>query len=134
MAYQTPKTNWLPTDYFNIGDYNRIKNNIIEIKSIADILYKPFKYNESGMGGNKTYDSYIYADEINAIEHNLALIVENTYPFNIGEEKTYYDNQATPNYEEFNRIESAIKLIYENLSNQRDSRRHLSFILGGSEF
>lgn len=134
MAYQEPKIDWKSTDYFNIQDYNRIVNNIKEIKSIAEQLYLPFSYDENGMGENKTYNSYIYADEVNAIEHNLALIVEHTYPFIIGDEKTYYDNQATPNYEEFNRIESAIKLIYESFKSQAEGRKRLSFILGGSEF
>lgn len=132
MAYQTPKTNWLPTDYFNIGDYNRIIGNIAFIKELASEVYPLFQYND--MGENKTYNDYLYADEMNAIENNLTLIVQNTFPFIIGEEKTYYENQTIPDYVEFNRIESAIKLIHDNILGQIGGRKTLSFILGGSEF
>lgn len=40
MAWITPKTDWVPSDYFNIEDYNRIRNNINQIKYIYDEIFR----------------------------------------------------------------------------------------------
>lgn len=129
MAWQTPKTNWVSTDYFNIGDYNRIIGNIDALRELAIQMYPEFSIQD--MGDSKRYSDYIYADEINAIEQNLTTICNNTYPFSIGAQKTYYPNQPTTDYAEFNRIESACLTIYQNLQGQLSGIRKLSFILGG---
>ena len=129
VAWQTPKTNWVSTDYFNTEDYNRIIGNIAELRKIAIQAYPTFSI--ASMGGEKTYSDYIYADEINTIESNLTTICNNTYPFAIGDQKTYYPNQPATNYAEFNRIESACLTIYQNLQGQLSGKRRLSFILGG---
>lgn len=129
MAWQTPKTNWVSTDYFNIEDYNRIIGNIAELREIAIQAYPVFSI--ASMGGEKTYSDYIYADEINTIESNLTTICNNTYPFAIGEQKTYYPYQPATDYAEFNRIESACLTIYQNLQGQLSGKRRLSFVLGG---
>ena len=129
VAWQTPKTNWASTDYFNIEDYNRIIGNIAELREIAIQVYPVFSI--ASMGDEKAYSDYIYADEINTIESNLATICNNTYPFAIGEQKTYYPNQPATDYAEFNRIESGCLTIYQNLQGQLSGKRRLSFVLGG---
>lgn len=129
MAWQTPKINWKKEDYFNIRDYSRIKENLEYLKSLAVQVYKEFGIAE--MAADKTYGDYIYADEFNLLEQNLEKIRNGTYPFEIGKQKTYYPNQPTPDYKEFNRIESACLLIYENLNGQIAGKRRLAFTLGG---
>lgn len=129
MAWQTPKTDWVNTDYFNIDDYNRIIGNISALRELAIQAYPEFSLMD--MGDEKTYSDYIYADEINAIESNLTTICNNTYPFSIGTQKTYYANQPATDYAEFNRIESACLTIYQNLQGQLAGKRRLSFTLGG---
>lgn len=129
--WQDPKTDWKSTDYFNIGDYNRIIGNVAYLRSMAAEVYPSF--NLADMGTEKGYADYIYADEFNAIEGNLAAVVRNTYPFAIGAQKTYYANQTTPDYAEFNRIESACLMIYNNLSGQIVGRNRLAFTLGGAK-
>lgn len=129
MAWQTPKTDWVSTDYFNIDDYNRIIGNISALRELAIQAYPEFSLTD--MGDEKTYSDYIYADEINAIESNLTTICNNTYPFSIGTQKTYYANQPATDYAEFNRIESACLTIYQNLQGQLAGKRRLSFTLGG---
>ena len=129
MPWQAPKTNWASTDCFNIGDYNRIIGNIAVLKELAETLYQTFDMTD--LGEEKGYSDYIYADEINAVESSLATICEKTYPFAIGEQKTYYPNQPATDYAEYNRIESACLTIYQNLQGQLSGKRRLSFTLGG---
>lgn len=124
----TPKIDWKATDYFNIQDYNRIKNNLNHLKDIAAELYKIHSFVD--MGADKTYSDYYYADEINLFESNLENINTNTFPRNIGDTATFYDNQPFIDYIELNRIEAAIRLIYNGLYGQLIGRRRLKFRLG----
>lgn len=125
----TPKTNWKAVDYFNIQDYNRIKNNLNHIRSMALQLYNDFPY--ATMGDDKTtYTEYFYADEINLFEGNLDRINKNTFPRNLGEMSTFYDNQPFIDWQELNRLENGIYTIYQGLHGQLLGRRRLSFKLG----
>lgn len=123
-----PKTNWKATDYFNIGDYNRIKNNLTHLKDMAAELYEIHSFVD--MGADKTYSDYYYADEINLFESNLENINTSTFPRSIGDTATFYDNQSLIDYIELNRIEAAIRLIYNGLYGQLIGRRRLKFRLG----
>lgn len=137
MAWQTPKTDWkwvneATGDYFNKEDYNRIIGNIqylhelsAEVNPEFDIVILPEK---------ASYADYIYADEFNVLEANLVAVSRGTYPYAAVEQKTYYPNQPTPDYAEFNRIESLLLARYEFLMRQIEGRKTLSFVLGGSEF
>lgn len=128
-TWTEPKTNWKSTDYFNIGDYNRITGNLEYLKTLGKRLFHGFP-NLDSLGDNKTYTSMIYAREINAIENFLEKLNTGSYIFDIGEKKTYYANQSTPLYTEFNRIESAILLIYKTMTAHEDALPKLSFKLG----
>ena len=69
--WRQPKTDWQPSDYFNIEDYNRIKGNLNEIREQALILWPDFDFED--MGEDKAYSDYgFYADEINRFESNVA--------------------------------------------------------------
>lgn len=128
--WQTPKTDWQESDFFNVEDYNRIKGNLNEIRAQAVILWPEFSLED--MGADKTYEDYsFYADEINRFETNVGRICAGTYPFAVGNQKTFYDNQPFIDWQELNRLESACKLIYDNLQGQAEGRRRLSFRLGG---
>lgn len=116
MAWITPKTNWLPTDYFNASDYNRIVGNILHLKSLVDEIFPDFDIGE--METTKTYASMFYANEMNAIEDNLELINLYTYELGIGDKQTYRSNNATPLFSEFNRIESATLRLYNRITAQ----------------
>lgn len=132
-----PKTDWKwigeeAGDYFNVEDYNRIIGNIQFLHEFSaklnpefDIVYLPCKM---------SYSDYIYADEFNAIEDNLVAIGKGTYPYVAFDGKKYYPNQVTPNYTDFNRMESLMLERYKCLISQDKGRRGLSFVLGGSEF
>lgn len=132
MTWQIPKTDWMQEDTVNIRDYNRWKNNIAYLREMSLEVYKA--YTLADMGADKTYMDYIYADEINTIEANLTALCDHTYPFLIGEQQTYYPNQPTPDYSEFNRIESACLLMYNSLIGQIAGRKRLAIRLGGGRF
>lgn len=124
-----PKTDWVAGDYFNISDYNRIKNNIAYLRDLALTVYTNFPFED--MGVDKTsYSQYPYADEFNALENNLESLRQNTFLFDDSEQKEWYENQRTPNYEDFNRLERACLLFKEGFESQKSMKRRLSFRLG----
>lgn len=127
--WKEPKTDWKVTDYFNYVDYNRIKNNIDHIHSMALDMYLPFLW--ADMGDDKTsYSDFPYADEFNAIEENLRSIQDSTYAFFNIEKKTWYENQRTPTFEDFNRIEQACLAFYNGFTKQATTLVRLPLKLG----
>ena len=131
--WQEPKTNWVSEDYFNYSDYNRIKNNIAYLRSLAESLFVDFPYTD--MGADKSsYAQYPYADEFNAMEENLESMRNHTFLYDNADMRTWYDNAPTPNYEDFNRLENACLLFYTGFTNQKKNKGFLSFRLGNSHF
>ena len=128
--WQTPKTDWQGSDFFNVEDYNRIKGNLNEIRAQAVILWPEFSLED--MGADKTYEDYsFYADEINRFETNVGRICAGTYPFAVGNQKTFYNNQPFIDWQELNRIEEACRLIYSNIQSRLNGRKILAFTLNG---
>ena len=131
--WQQPKTDWKAEDFFNVGDYNRIKGNLNEIRALALTLWPDFEFEE--MGADKTYQDYgFYADEINRFEANVEHICAGTFPFPVGEQQTFYENQPFIDWQELNRIEEACRLIYSNICSREAGRKTLAFILNGGAF
>ena len=126
--WQEPKLNWVKNDPINIEDYNRIKNNLAELREMAIRLYPEFSI---AVNPDKARSDYPYADEINQLEENLETIRSHTYLFQTGQRRTYYDNQPYIDWQELNRLESACNLIHDNLQGQAEGKRRLSFRLGG---
>lgn len=139
MAWIQPKTNWqgghdagvYVGDHFNLADYNRIKNNLQELRDMAVKLYAEFSIVTSADWTD--YKTIPYPKDINQLEENLETIRSRTYAFAIGAKKTYYGNVAAIDYKELNRIESATLMIYNNLKGQAEGKRRLSFRLGGTK-
>lgn len=124
-----PKTDWVSTDFFNLSDYNRIKNNIAYLRDLALTVYTDFSWQD--MGVDKTsYAQYPYADEFNALEDNLESLRQNTFLFDDSDPKQWYENQRTPSHEDFNRLERACLLFKEGFESQKSMKRRLSFRLG----
>ena len=131
--WQQPKTDWTAEDFFNIEDYNRIKGNLNEIRTQSLLLWPDFEFEE--MGEDKAYQDYgFYADEINRFESNVEHICEGTFPFSVGERKTFYENQPFIDWQELNRIEEACRLIYSNIQSRYSGRKTLAFTLNGGAF
>ena len=85
------------------------------------------------MGEEKLEESLIYAREINAIEVALEKLNKETYKFNIGETKEYMKNKRTLDFNELNRIESAILLLYKTMISHKESLPRFEFNLGGQK-
>lgn len=127
--WTNPKTYWVSTDFFNLSDYNRIKNNIDYLREKALELYIDFPFEDIGVD-KTSYAQYPYADEFNALEDNLESLRQNTFLFDDSAPKQWYENQRTPNYEDFNRLERACLLFKEGFESQKSMKRRLSFRLG----
>lgn len=131
--WQTPKTDWQASDYFNISDYNRIKGNINAIRDLASTLWAEIDFSE--MGDDKTYNDYgFYADEINLFEENIENFKQSLVDLPVGTKKTFYENTPFIDYTELNRIESACLRFYQNVQSAANDRKRLAFTLGKGRF
>ena len=128
MAWTTPKTNWVSTDFINFEDYNRIIDNLAYIKDLADKYYSIIGYVEQ----EDVADEYVlpFISLYNTVEQNLEELNEATYQFAIGDTKTFAINQPYIDYAELNRIESATLKIKNTLVAQKENIPTLSFTLG----
>lgn len=135
--WQTPKTDWYGAvdangvysgDRFNAADFNRIKNNLQELRDLAVRLYDEFSI--VSLGADKTVKDYFYADEINQLEANLNTINSNTLNLSYGSTPTYMENGNTMDFEELNRLEGAILDLYEKIKNQVEGRRTFQWNFG----
>lgn len=137
MAWEIPKTNWYGTtdadenyvgDRFNAVDFNRIKNNLTYLRELSIQLYEEFSI--VSLGSDRTPANYFYADEINQLEENLDTINTNTLQRSYGTLPVYVDNGNTPDFDELNRLESAILDLYDRLTNEFEGRRMFTWNFG----
>ena len=128
VSWVTPKTNWKSTDYFNCGDYNRIKGNLEYLHEQCCLLRKEITIND--MGDDATWSTLWYADNFNNFETNLEKINIACYAFNIGTTLKFHSNGGFIKYDELNRIESACLRLYEQLARHKLSLRRIPFTLG----
>ena len=146
MAWITPKTNWSAQysdtglfigDFFNVSDYNRIKNNLLYLRELATQLMLDVPV--IIVGADKHYPSsnspdfdndHFFADEINLIEDGLEAL-DKKMPFvDFGNKQTFYENGRFIDADELNRIESAELKMYNLLNSSIAGRQRLSFTLG----
>lgn len=139
ILWEAPKIDWhgftnesgdYEGDRFNSTDYNRIKNNLQYLRNMAIKMYEEFDIEHLD---NKCAADYPYADDINTIETNLETVASNTFHKNYGQKMVFFDNAAFIDFNELNRIESAILDLYNQLTNQYEGRRMLTFMLGPRE-
>lgn len=128
MAWIQPKTDWVASDYFNATDYNRINGNVAHLKAYLGTLFKEMEISLSEE--EKTNLSLPYAREFNAIENGLSALNDGTYGLDIGESKTYRPNGNTPNFEDYNRLESATLALYEMAQVHKANLPRLALTLG----
>ena len=132
MAWIEPKTNWTASTRFNIEDYNRIKNNLSYLYNTSLLLIGLFEIEDMGedlvvdLDEDKTWDVNVF----NAFENNLHIISSKIIDKDIGAKKTFYENGLFPDYNELNRIESAILMNKNALDNLSAGLRRIPFKLG----
>lgn len=136
MTWSTPKTDWhgatvdgvYTGDRFDSEDFNRIKNNLECLRELALTMYEEFTIHS--LGSDRTPKDYFYADEINQLEENLVTINNRTLRRSYGTAPVYVDNGNTMDFNELNRLESAIFDLYDSLTNKHDGRRMFTWNFG----
>lgn len=132
MAWITPKTNWVSTDWLNVEDYNRIRSNILFISDLCQQLFAPTFTTD--LGNEKTYADMVHADEWNAFEVRLQEINSYSIRKDYGNMKVFYDNGRGIDFSELNRIESASLDLYQSLKEISGGRKILRFRLLHNSF
>ena len=130
MAWITPKTDWTESTFINYQDINRILGNLRYLKELASHLYATW-IPDVGVEDKSGYRVDLYADEVNEIESNLTALNNATLIYDIGNQMTFQDNGAWIDYNELNRIESAMLRLYTEMTYQHDNLDRLAFRLGG---
>lgn len=119
-------------DFFNVEDYDRIKQNIEYLREYAYFLYGDFTLR--GMVA-VTVESYGYASTIDALDANLEAIAANTFrPPDMMPVKQWRGNQPPPGADDWNRIENTCLLLFEQFERQFACLPKLAFELKGSAF
>lgn len=115
MAWQTPKINWLLTDYYNFADLNRVENNTQYLANmLGNYLGQTITLN---VVLNRTMTRFEYFDSLNRIESNIALLVSKLYtPIGWEASKTTWSSNQAFGYSDANRLERNLFLLYELLN------------------
>lgn len=137
----TPYTTWAirydsegeyTGDFFNVEDYDRIKQNIEYLREYAYFLYGGFTMRSMV---DVTVESYGYASTIDALDANLEAIAANTFrPPDMLPVKQWRGNQPPPGPDDWNRIENTCLLLFEQFERQFACLPKLAFELKGSAF
>lgn len=135
--WTTPKTDWIATDYYNVSDYERIRDNILWLKDLADnvvdantVITKTYTYSVPDLTemADKDYSDITFASVLNAIEDNFATINTNTH--NIEDTRnTFEGNSAFYIYSLLNDIEEKIVTLHDYLLSDMVSMRKTQFTL-----
>lgn len=116
--WQTPKTNWTRSDYFNVADWDRIRGNLEYLRDFAVMFFDTFSLAATD---TKTVTDWLYASDLNTLEQNLETININVGYLDIGVTKTFTPGGNSIDYIELNRIEKACVAIYQRLSGFTDT-------------
>lgn len=124
------KTDWKYDDEFDLTvDYGRIKGNIEAIKSLAKTLYTKVITPKLK---DYSYSDIPYADFFNSIEQSLQRIASSTFQRqNMEAGKAYIQNGAIFTYEDLNRIEKGLRIVYADLLSAKKNRQCMAITLGG---
>lgn len=119
--WKTPKVNWLPIDYYNIDDWQRVRSNLEHLRNwLIDMksTMPPLLETDTGRG----YNELPFVHLVNNMEQNLANLQE-TFGVDFTEDtaqRTWYERldimyKNNPTYADWNRWETILKLVYESL-------------------
>lgn len=132
MAWITPKTDWNSESYINFTDYNRICNNLDEVRSEATKL----GFNYSGyqtMTRASGYSFLHHADDFNKQIENYNLFDDGILPSFQPITDSFSANGYTITYVTLNAIESGVLALHTILSVAIENMPRLAFRLGGDK-
>lgn len=127
----TPKTNWNSEDYYNAVDLNRVEANT---QFVADYLASiDYSIPLSTIKTNRDITSIDLISSINRIEGNLDSIRANsvTPPGYIA--MKVWTNKSKFNYEDANRYENNLVLLYKWAQLINDSYKHCGIFNCGED-
>lgn len=130
MEWITPKTDWKPTDKFNVSDFNRIIGNTQLVSEAISSMKRHFDIEQ--MGNNLSYESVFDADAFNAIESNIDNIAKYSEYHKNDVKRSFYENGKFITYDELNRIESIILEFDGKIDGWLFARKKIPFVLGRS--
>lgn len=139
MAWSTPKTNWVASDYVNvahiavlIADLNYLRDAIIAGGGDPD---RPW-YSLNNIGTD--YDDILSAKNFEHIEHDVWWCAKNTKDY-LGCDtnyfptyKAYAENKAAPDYQRLNLVSTAILNIYNYVVANTETEEELLAQLDGT--
>lgn len=128
MDWIQPKTDWTKEDAFDYENYNRVTGNLEYLHEFANSLFGTLS--ELKIETNKVNLDPIYARHMNDIENGVERLNDETYRLNIGAKKTYKSNGHVPDYEDYNRIESATLNLYNQAKSHQKNIPRLQYRLG----
>lgn len=119
--WSTPKVNWKQTDFYNIEDWQRVRNNLAYLRDwiqSAGLGTVNLLITDTGRG----YAELPYVHLVNNMEENLASLRE-TFGVNFTEDvarKTWYERldimySSNPTYRDWNRWETILLRVYESI-------------------
>lgn len=133
MAWTTPKTDWRPTDTFDLDpDYARIRGNVLHLADMARRLYPPVPLAEMA---EHTAEDIPDAAFFAAVDGNADALLDGCYrPPGIRRGRRYAANGTIWDAEDLIRIESSLRELYPILRAQENARPVLAFTMGGDFF
>lgn len=132
MAWIPPKIDWSKDDYFNIEDLNKVENNILEIKALAEILRGKFDIEEAAT--NHNMKTIPFDDLLNKVERNISTLGEKLYKpksWNMLESNWIYDMSCS--YEDINKWGKNLLLLYNYAKGNIDNFRYCGAYTCGEE-
>ena len=129
MAWMQPRTDWTAQDFFELSDYERIRDNLFYLQQLARTLYPPVEFEAMGEYGTSELP---YLSFWRAPDANLTALLAGTFrrPDYEGE-GDWHENGPVWDHEALNRIESACLHLYQDLGAQANARQRLAFVMGG---
>lgn len=133
MAWIQPKVSWLPVDYFDLSDWDRVTGNF---KYLYDLVGATFTIKDTEL---KDTNAIPFYDVVNNLEDNLQHLYDYlSYSFITFAETIWYPRKSSsythnPSYEDFNRwenLEQQISYWYNIDHNPQNVLRSGTFYAG----
>jgi hypothetical protein len=131
MAWITPKVDWISDDYINFTDYNRICNNLDEVKNEAEQL--GFRQTEwQTMEQASGYSFLPHADDFNKQIENYNLFDDGILPSFQPITDSFGVNGYTITYNTLNALENGLNVLHTTLEVALANIPRLAITLGGN--
>lgn len=126
-----PKTDWVEDDLYNAEDLNRVENNTSEVVIFLESIQ--YDIPDITVNTSRNNASIEFLSSINRVESNLETIKNAfvTPPGWLGT-KTWIKTMGF-DYQEANRLETNVKLLYELAQLTKDNFRYCGTFYAGEE-